>query len=101
MVKVELTAVVPLGVRVAGEAEQVVRVGKPLQVSATAALNPDTGLTPTLTFVPFPATTVAEVGLMDMPKSAPPPVREITCGLLFALSTKVIVPSALPAVVGV
>ncbi len=84
MVKLEVTMPVPLGVTVAGDAEHVVSVGNPVQVMVVAALNPETELTPTVTFVAFPATTVAEVGLMDMPKSAPPPVREITCGLLFA-----------------
>ena len=101
MVKFDVTMPVPLGVRVAGEAEQLVSIGKPLQVTVTAELNPDTELTPTATLVAFPATTAAEVGLMDKPKSAPPPVSEIICGLLFALSTKVIVPRELPAVVGV
>jgi hypothetical protein len=100
MVKLEV-ALVPLGVTEAGEAEQVASVGRPLHASTTAALNPDTEFTVTVTFVVFPATRVAEAGLMLTPKSEPPPVKAITCGLLPALSTKVNEPSALPAVVGV
>ena len=59
-VKVEVTAPVPLGVTVAGEAVQVASAGKPVQVSVTGEVNPDTELTLTVTFVGFPATTVAE-----------------------------------------
>jgi hypothetical protein len=77
MVKVEVTGVEPVGVRVAGEAEQVVSAGKPVQVSVTTELKPDTAVTPTVMFVAFPATTVAEVGVIDKPKLEPPPVREI------------------------
>ena len=100
-VKVEVTALVPLGVTVAGEAVQVASAGKPEQVSVTGEVNPDTELTLTVTFVGLPATTVAEAGLMDKPKFAPPPVRAITCGLLLALSIKVTAPIALPVAVGV
>ena len=100
-VKVEVTAPVPLGVTVAGEAVQVARAGKPAQARVTGETKPDTELTLTVTFAGFPATTVAEVGLMDTPKFAPPPVRAITCGLLLALSIKVTAPNALPAAVGV
>jgi hypothetical protein len=77
-VKVEVTGVEPVGVRVAGEAEQVVSAGKPVQVRVTTELKPDTAVTPTVTFVELPATTVAEVGLIDKPKLEPPPVSEIT-----------------------
>jgi hypothetical protein len=100
-VKVAVTAPVALGVTVAGEAVQVARLGKPAQARVTGEVNPETELTLTVTFAGFPATTVAEVGLMDTPKFAPPPVREITCGLLLALSIKVTAPIALPAAVGV
>ena len=71
MVKLEV-ALVPLGVTEAGEAEQVASVGRPLHASTTAALNPDTEFTVTVTFVVFPATRVAEAGLMLTPKSEPP-----------------------------
>jgi hypothetical protein len=99
-VRLEVTEPVPLGVTVAGEAVQVASAGKPAQARVTGEVNPDTELTFIVIFAELPATTVPEVGLMDKPKfSPPPPVREITCGLLLALSVKVIVPSALPAVV--
>lgn len=106
MVKVEAVAA-PLGVTEAGEAEHVAFAGRLMQVSETAELNPDNGLTVTVTFVEFPATTVAAVGLMDNPKSpaapAPPPVpvSRIIWGLLGALSVSVSDPTLSPAVVGV
>ena len=48
-VKVEVAAPVPLGVTVAGEAVQVASAGKPVQVSVTGEVNPDTELTLTVT----------------------------------------------------
>ena len=99
--KFEVTALVPLGVRVAGDAEQVASTGKPLHVRVTAELNPDAAVRLTVTLAAFPATTVADVGLTEIPKSDPPPVREITWGLLLALSVKVTVPTEPPAIVGV
>jgi hypothetical protein len=78
MVKVEVTGVEPVGVRVACEAAQVASAGKPVHARVTSELKPDTAVTPTVIFVAFPATTVAEVGLIDKAKLEPPPVREIT-----------------------
>ena len=102
MARLEVTAPVPLGVTVAGEAVQVASAGKPAQARVTGEVNPDTELTLTVIFAVFPATTVPETGLMDKAKFAPPaPVRAITCGLLLALSIKVTVPIAMPVPVGV
>lgn len=101
MVRVEVVALVPLGVIVTGEAEQLASAGKPAQARVTAELNPDAAVRLTVTAAPFPATTVPDVGLTEMAKSDPPPVREITWGLLLALSVKVSVPTELPAVFGV
>lgn len=101
MVRVEFTGVDPVGVTVAGAAEHVVIAGKPEHTRVTTELKPVAEVTPTVIFVLFPATTVPEVGLIAIAKFEPPPVREITWGVLGALSIKVTVPSALPAVVGV
>lgn len=101
MVKVEVVALEPLGVTAEGEAEQVASAGKPLHVKETAASNPDTEFTVRVTVVEFPATTMAEVGLMDMPKSAPPPVNVTTCGLLGAESVIATDAVRKPVVVGV
>jgi hypothetical protein len=100
-VKAEVAAPVPLGVTVPGEAVQVASAGNPAQVRVTGELNPDTEFTLTVTLAGLPATTVVEPGLIDKPKLAPPPARAITCGLLLALSIKVMAPSAVPAAVGV
>jgi hypothetical protein len=101
MVKLEVAALVPLGVTVAGKAEQVASVGRPLQARETAALNPDAEFTVMATVVEFPATTVAEVGLTETPKSAPPPVSATTCGLLGADSVMVTDAVRRPVAVGV
>jgi hypothetical protein len=104
MVRVEV-AVLPLaGVTLVGAAAQVVSVGRPLQLRATAALNPDTEFMVTVTPVDFPATTVAEVGLIVKPKlgaAAPVPLNCTVCGLLAALSGMVSKPVARPTDVGV
>ena len=59
MVMVEVTGVEPVGVTVAGEAEQVVSTGNPVHPSVTTELKPATEVTPTVMLVAFPATTVA------------------------------------------
>jgi hypothetical protein len=101
MVTVEFTGVDPVGVTDDGAAEQVAIAGKPEHARVTTEVKPVAEVTPTVMFVLFPATTVPEAGLIAMAKFEPPPVREITWGLLGALSIKVTVPRALPAVVGV
>ena len=101
MVMLEVTAVVPLGVTEVGEAEHVASAGSPLHVRATPELNPDAELTLTVTLAVFPATTLAEVGLMDRLKSAPPPVSATAWGLLGAESVIVKAPVRVPTTLGV
>ena len=99
--KVEVPAVVPLGVTETGEAAQVVCAGNPLHEITTPELKPPKDVTFTVRLVEFPATTVAEVGLTETPKSPPPPINETTCGLLGALSVTVKLAVRVPAAEGV
>lgn len=97
---VAVTELVPLGVTVAGEAEQLVRAGRPLQLNATAALKPDLGVTVTARLPELPATIVSAAGETEMPKSDPSPPSVTACGLPGALSAIVSVPVIEPAVTG-
>lgn len=100
MVSVPVAEVVPLGVTEAGEAAQLERDRRPLQLSATAALKPDFGLTVTVKLTELPAITVAEEGETEMPKSEPSPPNVTTCRLPGALSVIVSVPVMEPPVTG-
>jgi hypothetical protein len=101
MVSVEVTGPALVGFTEVGEAEQAACAGRPLQLIVTPAVNPASALTLTVTVALFPATTVVDVGLMDIPKSAPPPVNATTCGLLGAESDMVRAPVRAPKTVGV
>ena len=89
------------GVTEAGEAEQVVSAGMPLQENTTAALNPPTAFTVRPTFPLLPATTVTALGLRLKLKSPPPPVSCTAWGLVGAESVIVRAPVRVPVVVGV
>jgi len=100
IVKVEVTGLLPLGVSVDGEAVQAAATGRPLQVSVTWALYPNSGFTVTVRLVEFPATTVTVDGATAKPKSEPEPPKETTCGLVGPLSVMVNVPVRVPTAVG-
>lgn len=61
---VVVTEVLPLGVTVGGENEQVLEVGSPEQAKLTCWLNPDDGVTVTVVVPEPPAVTVIVVGLI-------------------------------------
>lgn len=101
MLKVVVATVILLGFTEEGEAEHVVSAGKPLHEITTPELNPAIDVAVTVRLVEFPAATLAEVGLREMPKSAPPPINATICGLLAALSDTVSVAVRVPAAEGV
>lgn len=101
IVKVVVTEDVPLGVTLAGEAEQLAIAGNPLQLKFTAELNPDALPTVTVMLALLPATTVEEVGFSEIVKSEPPPVNETVCGLFGAESEIDRSPVLVPPTVGV
>src|SRR5277367_6261163 len=84
MVTGELIGLTPSGVT--GDAtEQVVLAGAPLQVSATAWLNPAIGVTVTLNIWVEPRETVTAAGAVTVKSAAtavPVPVSVADCGLL-------------------
>ena len=84
-----------------GDTEQLALRGAPLQPSRTGALNPNKGAMLTVKETELPATTLAEEGVVETAKSAPPPPRATSCGLVGALSVIVSWPVRLPAAVGV
>jgi hypothetical protein len=78
---------------------QVVPLGAPVQVSATAWLNPPCGVMVTLKFSGAAAVTVSVAGAVTV-KSHPVPVSGTVCGLPPALSVIVSVPVRAPSAVG-
>jgi hypothetical protein len=108
--KVAVAGVVPLAVTDAGDALQVACDGRPLQLSATAVLDPDKDFTVTVTRPVFPAANASAVGETAMVKSepvltppwvTPVPVSRIIWGLLGALSVSVSDPALAPGAEGV
>jgi hypothetical protein len=78
---------------------QVVPVGAPVQVSATAWLNPPCGVMVALKCSGAAAVTVPVAGAVNV-KSHPVPVSGTVCGLPPALSVIVRVPARAPSAVG-
>ena len=101
MFKVAATGVAPPGLTVAGLGVQVARVGIPVQLRATAAVNPDMEPTDTPTLVEFPASTLTEAGFTATVKSVPVPVRLTVCGLFDASLVATREPVRVPDAVGV
>ena len=99
-----VAAAFPFGVAEASEGMQVDLGGAPVQLSATAPLNPLIGVTCRLYVAGLPAVTVAVAeppGARPTEKSVPVPVSPTDCGLPGALSVNVNDAVSAPVALGV
>jgi hypothetical protein len=101
-VRVTLAASTPSSVTVLeGEIEHAASCGAPLHPKDIWELNPKMGVKVTLYVAVWPGATDMDAWVAAIEKSMLPPDREITCGLLGALSVRVSVPVRVPPAVGV